>query len=81
MAKYDNYFSKITASCRLGSHLRNGYNFPLASGSLLIPAKFASTERFGATPFGLRPHTQGSGFKPALASPPACRAMGWKRGS
>ena len=49
MAKYDNYFSKITASCRLGSHLTNGYNFPLASGSLLIPAKFASTEWFGAT--------------------------------
>jgi hypothetical protein len=66
MAKDDNYFSRITASCRLGSHLTNGYNFPLASGSLHIPVKFASTERFGATPFGLRPHTQGSGFQPAL---------------
>jgi hypothetical protein len=24
---------------------------------------FIQVERFGATPFGLRPHTQGSGFR------------------
>jgi hypothetical protein len=40
--KYNYYFSKIAGSCRLGSHLVNGQNFPLAPGSLLIPVKFAS---------------------------------------